>query len=384
MPVDAGIPLQYKGLQLDNPLTNYAQYQQILAAKSQNKLADLTMGQKQAEIDRAAAEDRAYAAAGDPRDPAYRANLEAALVNEGQGRNIPKLRQDFAAQDATDLELQKLHVDTALAHAGYISQALSGATPQNYETVRKNIASLNQKAAANLPPVYDAAAIDGLMKSGIPMVEQMKNKRDELDRLWKEKNAQLNREVTMRGQDKLSDDRRAALEPDGPNRENLDYEIKLSDRYSRESAAFREVRQAKDNVTNSLAENSAAGDLAAATSLMKLLDPASVVRESELALAMNATGSLDRAGNYAQMVINGQRLNSAQRKEMLSLAEQLFNTAESYNKQTKKRYKDMAKKYELDPYLITGETWMPGEITEPGSNINGSSVDDWSYVGTKD
>lgn len=212
MPVDAGIPLQYKGLQLDNPLTNYAQYQQILAAKSQNKLADLAMGQRQAEIDRAAAEDRAYAAAGDPRDPAYRANLEAALVKEGRGRAIPGLRTEFSAQDEASLKQQKAQIDTALAQYGYATQLLSGATPDNYPAVLQSIAKMNPDSAKNLPQTYDKAEIEAAMQMGIPVAEKMKQKKDELDRYFSERNQNLNREVAIRGQDIASRDRQAAIE----------------------------------------------------------------------------------------------------------------------------------------------------------------------------
>ena len=37
---------------------------------------------------------------------------------------------------------------------------------------------------------------------------------------------------------------------------------------------------------------------------MKLLDPTSVVRESELLMAMQASGALDRLYNYAQMRVH--------------------------------------------------------------------------------
>lgn len=148
-------------------------------------------------------------------------------------------------------------------------------------------------------------------------------------------------------------------------REKLDYEIKLGDRYQRESDSFRVVRQARDNVENALNQNSAAGDLAAATLVMKLLDPGSVVRESELGMAMNATGLFGRMGNYAEMLQSGQRLNPAQRQEMRALAKELFGTAETYNNQTKQRYTDMAKNYGLDPYLVTGEREQPTQPTQP-------------------
>lgn len=159
----------------------------------------------------------------------------------------------------------------------------------------------------------------------------------------------------------IADAPRELPKPEKPEdpRANLDYEIKLGNNYQRESESFKTVRQAKDNVDSALAQNSAAGDLAAATSIMKLLDPGSVVRESELGMAMNATGLFGRIGNYAEMIQSGQRLNPEQRKEMLALASQLFDTADKYQGQTKKRYVDMANQYQLNPRNILGADYMP-------------------------
>lgn len=166
----------------------------------------------------------------------------------------------------------------------------------------------------------------------------------------------------------IADAPRELPKPEKPEdpRANLDYEIKLGNNYQRESESFKTVRQAKDNVDNALAQNSAAGDLAAATSIMKLLDPGSVVRESELGMAMNATGLFGRIGNYAEMIQSGQRLNPEQRKEMLALASQLFDTADKYQGQTKKRYVDMANQYQLNPRNILGADYMPEGVQQAG------------------
>ena len=74
---------------------------------------------------------------------------------------------------------------------------------------------------------------------------------------------------------------------------------------------------------------------------------------------MNATGLFGRIGNYAEMIQSGQRLNPEQRKEMLALASQLFDTADKYQGQTKKRYVDMANQYQLNPRNILGADYMP-------------------------
>jgi hypothetical protein len=116
--------------------------------------------------------------------------------------------------------------------------------------------------------------------------------------------------------------------------------------------AFREVENAYDQIKVGLQKQSPAGDLAAATKIMKILDPGSVVRESELAMAMSATGLLDRIENYASMVIKGDKLSPMQRKDFGALAEQMYNAAaERYNASVDE-YQSVAKDYNLNPGRI--------------------------------
>jgi len=111
-------------------------------------------------------------------------------------------------------------------------------------------------------------------------------------------------------------------------------EMKLKGEFKSEPVykAYQEMQSAYNQITDSLKSESPAGDLAAATKFMKLLDPGSVVRESELAMAMSASGALDRARNYAELRISGKKLTPDQRKDFQQLSDQLFGTATSvYN-----------------------------------------------------
>lgn len=111
-------------------------------------------------------------------------------------------------------------------------------------------------------------------------------------------------------------------------------EMKLGGAFKGEPVykAFSEMKSAYGQITDSIKQASPAGDLAAATKFMKLLDPGSVVRESELAMAMAASGALDRATNYAQNVIKGTKLTPTQRADFQNLADKLYGTAaDTYN-----------------------------------------------------
>lgn len=113
--------------------------------------------------------------------------------------------------------------------------------------------------------------------------------------------------------------------------------------------AFNEVRAAYDQISTSLKSASPAGDLAAATKFMKILDPGSVVRESELGMAMAATGALDRVTNYAQMMISGQKLTQSQRQDFGDLARKLYEAAEGRYNASANEYRTTATDYGLNP-----------------------------------
>lgn len=118
---------------------------------------------------------------------------------------------------------------------------------------------------------------------------------------------------------------------------------------------FQEVESAYNQITKGLDAKSPAGDLAAATKFMKLLDPSSVVRESELAMAMSATGALDKLYNYANLIVTGQKLNPNQRDDFRRLANEFYTT--SYNQYNTKReeYSDIAKRNQLNVDDVVGK-----------------------------
>lgn len=121
---------------------------------------------------------------------------------------------------------------------------------------------------------------------------------------------------------------------------------------------FGEVQNAYDTIKTSLTKQSPAGDLAGATKFMKLLDPGSVVRESELGMAMAATGALDRAVNYFNMLKSGQKLNPNQRKDFLDLSNQLYEAARQRKSAFDTQYADIASQNQLNPSNVV-RGWKP-------------------------
>jgi hypothetical protein len=119
-----------------------------------------------------------------------------------------------------------------------------------------------------------------------------------------------------------------------------------------EVKAFNEMKSAYGQINAGLNAVSAAGDLTAATKFMKLLDPGSVVRESELYIAMDATGVLDKATNYYSRLSRGEKLTPSQREDFRNIATQLYKAAENTKLNYDKQYEEIAKNNNLDPSKI--------------------------------
>ena len=95
-------------------------------------------------------------------------------------------------------------------------------------------------------------------------------------------------------------------------------------------------------------------DVASATKIMKLLDPNSVVRESELRVAMEASGLVDRWSNFYNRKFKGKFLTDQQRDEFYALAKDFMDISEKHKQSIDNRYSYLAEKEELDSSMIFG------------------------------
>lgn len=113
--------------------------------------------------------------------------------------------------------------------------------------------------------------------------------------------------------------------------------------------AYSALAETKAKMDTLLADPSGVSDLGAATMFMKMLDPGSVVRESELALAMQTTGLLDRMQNYATKLQSGEMLNPAQRAEFAAVTQRLFDAAAKAYSPVEQQYRELAESYKFAP-----------------------------------
>ena len=126
---------------------------------------------------------------------------------------------------------------------------------------------------------------------------------------------------------------------------------------------FNDMRTAYGQVISSLDAGTPIGDVAGATKVMKLLDPGSVVRESELGIAMAAGGRMDRLQNYFNNFMTGQKLTPIQRQDFKALSNELYAAAgQAYNQKR-------------NEYLSVGQIYnFPNMKTVLGAPANVPSV----------
>ena len=120
-----------------------------------------------------------------------------------------------------------------------------------------------------------------------------------------------------------------------------------------------DIQSAFDRVQQSAGAASPAGDLSMIFNYMKMLDPGSVVRESEFRVAETARPLLSRVGldwNRLKAVWAGQRLTPEQRADFLARAQDIFAKAQSRKKKVDKDFTDRAKRRRLEPMNIIRET----------------------------
>lgn len=94
------------------------------------------------------------------------------------------------------------------------------------------------------------------------------------------------------------------------------------------------INQAYKKVEAAANDPSAAGDLSLIFGFMKILDPASVVRETEFANAQNAAGVPDQIRNQYNKIVSGERLNPNQRADFIRQARELAKSQKSVYEST--------------------------------------------------
>ena len=149
-----------------------------------------------------------------------------------------------------------------------------------------------------------------------------------------------------------------AKEVDTFGRENT-----LRSQYLDKTKDYTGIAQAFTKVEAAAKDPSAAGDLSLIFGYMKILDPASVVRETEFANAQNAAGVPDQIRNLWNRALRGERLNENQRDDFVNSAKKLVVSQKGQLDNLNKQYIDIATAYNLDPTKIVVDPFKTLDLT---------------------
>jgi len=137
----------------------------------------------------------------------------------------------------------------------------------------------------------------------------------------------------------------------------------LRSQYLDKTKDYTGIAQAYNKIEAAAKDPSAAGDLSLIFGYMKILDPASVVRETEFANAQNAAGVPDRIRNLWNKALRGERLNDAQREDFVNSAKKLVVSQKGQLDSMNKTYMDIATAYQLDPTKIIIDPFKGLDLT---------------------
>jgi len=145
--------------------------------------------------------------------------------------------------------------------------------------------------------------------------------------------------------------------------QRISEEARLRGEYSKRTEDLSAAERNFSVIQTAAADDSGAGDIALVTSFMKMLDPGSVVRETEFATAANAGGLLARLSTIADRVENGKFLSAQQRADFERLAGEYLNAAKAQEVNVQAGYQRIVDSYGLDPVNVFGARAATAPIT---------------------
>lgn len=123
----------------------------------------------------------------------------------------------------------------------------------------------------------------------------------------------------------------------------------LRDDFRQDSKAYVTIRDSWKRLQSVAQEPSAAGDLALLFNYMKILDPGSVVRESEFANAETAASIPDRIRGQWERVRSGERLAPEVREDFVQQASNLVQAQEGLQRRLESQYGSIAQRSGIRP-----------------------------------
>jgi hypothetical protein len=162
-----------------------------------------------------------------------------------------------------------------------------------------------------------------------------------------------------------------ALKPD--RTEILDLNTVIDNfRQDKDVQNFGVVRDNARRIKGALNQGTGYGDLAAIFAFMRVLDPISVVRETEFANAEAASGWLQRTLNLPEKAVQGNRLTPLARKKINAMTESLYRTQKQTYDRKVEQYRRISKKVGVDPALVIPD--YGDDAAPPGGGVGGADL----------
>ncbi|MBR0668267.1 cell wall hydrolase [Roseomonas hellenica] len=140
----------------------------------------------------------------------------------------------------------------------------------------------------------------------------------------------------------------------------------LRDEYVKLTEGYRTVEQAYRQVETAARSGSGQGDMAMLYAFVRMLDPTSVVRESEFAMAAQTGSFGERVQGAVQRVLSGERLPSDVRQNFLGEARNILRTRQEEADTLADNYRELARRNSLRPEDVVmpfGTQRAPGRQT---------------------
>jgi len=136
-------------------------------------------------------------------------------------------------------------------------------------------------------------------------------------------------------------------------------EEKIRKEWQGRSKMYSELQGTFNTLQASAQSANGPGDIALITGFMKMLDPGSVVRETEFATARDTAGLFTQLQNRLEKAQNGQLLSPKQRSEYVALSQKYLDSAQKKANQEKKDLGIVVKNYRLNPENVFGAEQAP-------------------------
>lgn len=261
---------------------------------------------------------------------------------------IEAYRNSGNEEEASNLEILRKNIDIdprgALASSGFL---LAAADPERFKKVMESQGELGEERRAEaLQPGEIEKQRAELIKLGTEN-DLTKNEASKVIAQTKKLDAETQKIIMeMEGLKKggnLSTDKKVELEQ------------KLSDKFYSRNKNYLERVGAYHNLVESAKQNSGPGDFALIVAFNKMLDPRSVVRESEFALAEASAGRMQQMLNFFKKFKEGDRLKPGQRQQFVRLAKKYMEESDKNQKVVTAQLDKTIDAYGLNRELVIPE-----------------------------